>query len=162
MENNNFKRSVFIELTFLAGMMLTILPLPKWVVWYQPVWVFMILLFWMIAIPYQVGIGTAFTVGILLDLLTGTILGQHALIFTCLSYFFIRFQIIIHSLPAWQQMILVLITTVVVYLALQYWIMLIVSSSLLTGEYWMPFISTTLLWPLLRFLLNDYQHFKLG
>ncbi|MFW0051224.1 MAG: hypothetical protein AB8V52_01570 [Coxiella endosymbiont of Dermacentor nuttalli] len=25
--------------------------------------------------PYQVGIGTAFTVGILLDLLTGTILG---------------------------------------------------------------------------------------
>lgn len=75
MENNNFKRSVFIELTFLTGMMLTILPLPKWVVWYQPVWVFMILLFWMIAIPYQVGIGTAFTVGILLDLLTGTILG---------------------------------------------------------------------------------------
>lgn len=59
-------------------------------------------------------------------------------------------------------MILVLITTVVVYLALQYWIMLIVSASLLTGEYWMPFISTTLLWPWLRFLLNDYQHFKLG
>ncbi|WP_264435641.1 rod shape-determining protein MreD [Coxiella endosymbiont of Dermacentor marginatus] len=137
MENNNFKRSVFIGLTFLAGMMLTILPLPKWAVWYQPVWIFMSLLFWMITIPYQVGIGTTFIVGLLLDLLTGTILGQHALIFTRLAYFFIRFQIIIHSLPAWQQMILVLITTVV-YLALQYWIMVIVGSSLLTGKYWMP------------------------
>ncbi|WP_304985449.1 rod shape-determining protein MreD [Coxiella-like endosymbiont] len=162
MENDIFKQRILIGLTFLVGMMLAILPLPEWAVWYQPAWVLMILLFWMISIPYRVGIGAAFVIGLLLDLLMGTILGQHTLLFTCLAYFFIRFQIPIHSLPAWQQTILVLIT-MAVYLALQYWIMAMADSSPLTRKYWLSLVSTTLLWPWLRFLLNDYQHrFKLG
>ena len=162
MENNTFKQIVLIGLTFLVGMMLSILPLPEWAVWYQPTWVFMVLLFWMIAAPYRVGIGTAFIIGFLLDLLTGSILGQHALIFSCLAYFLIRFQTFVRSLPAWQQTILLLIATAV-YLALQYWIMTVAGSSPLTGKYWLTFVSTVLLWPWLRFLLNDYQHrFKLG
>ena len=161
-DSNTFKKVILIGLTFLVGMMLTILPLPKWAVWYQPIWVFMILLFWMITIPHQVGIGTAFVIGILLDLLTGTILGQHALLFTCLAYFFIRFQIVIHSLPTWQQTILVSIVTVV-YLTLQYWIMIIAGFTPLVGKYWMSLVSTVFLWPWLRFLLADYQHrFKLA
>lgn len=162
MGNNTFKQIVLIGLTFLVGMMLTILPLPEWAVWYQPTWVFMVLLFWIIAAPYRVGIGTAFIIGLLLDLLTGTILGQHTLIFSCLAYFFIRFQTYIRSLLAWQQTILLLIATIV-YLTLQYWIMKMAGSSPLTGKYWLTFVSTALLWPWLRFLLNDYQHrFKLG
>ena len=162
MENNTFKQNILIGLTFLIGMILTILPLPEWAVWYQPTWVFMVLLFWMITAPYRVGIGMAFIIGLLLDLLTGTILGQHALIFSCLAYSFIRFQILIRSLPTWQQTILVLVATVV-YLTLQYWIMAIADSSPLTRKYWLTLVSTTLLWPWLRFLLNDYQHrFKLG
>lgn len=162
MEDDIFKQRILIGLTFLVGMMLTILPLPEWVVWYQPAWVLMILLFWMIAIPYRVGIGAAFVIGLLLDFLMGSILGQHALLFTCLAYFFIRFQIPIHSLPASQQTILVLIT-IAIYLALQYWIMAMADSSPLTGKYWLSLVSTTLLWPWLRFLLNDYQHrFKFG
>lgn len=161
MKNDFLKQKFLISLTFLVGMMLTILPLPKWAVCYQPAWVLMILLFWMITIPYRVGIGVAFVVGCLLDLLMGTTLGEHALLFTFLAYFFIRHHALIRSLPTWQQMILVSIT-MTVYLILQYWIMVIVHSGPLTGKYWLTLISTTVLWPWLRFLLNDYQHrFKL-
>lgn len=138
-------------------MMLTILPLPTWAMWLQPSWVLMVLLFWMITIPHRVSIGTAFICGFLLDLLTGTIAGQHALLFTVIAYFFIRFQVPIHSLPPWQQTILILISTVI-YLALQYWIMTIANISPKTAKYWLSISSTTFLWPWVRFLLQDYYH----
>ena len=161
MKTNTFKKIILIGFTVLVGMMLTILALPRWAVWYQPTWVFMILLFWIITIPYQVGIEIAFIIGLLLDLLIRTILGQHALLLTCLAYFFIRFQTLVHSLPTWQETILVLIV-MVVYLIFQYWIMIIAGFSPLAGKYWMSLASTTFLWPWLRFLLTDYQHrFKL-
>lgn len=162
MENSFSRDFIFISITLLIAMMLTILPLPTWAVWLQPAWVFMVLLFWMMTIPHRVSIGTAFISGLLLDLLTGTMVGQHALLFTIISYFFIRFQAPIHSLPPWQQTILVLISTVV-YLALQYWIMVMANISPITAKYWLPILSTTLLWPWVRFLLQDYHHrFKLG
>ena len=155
---NSFSRDfIFIGLTLLIAMMLTILPLPVWALWLQPAWVFMVLLFWMMTIPHRVSIGTAFTSGFLLDLLTGTTIGQHALLFTVIAYFFFRFQSIIHSLPSWQQTILVLISTVI-YLALQYWIMAMTNTSPITAKYWLPILSTTFLWPWVRFLLQDYYH----
>ncbi|QHG92306.1 rod shape-determining protein MreD [Coxiella endosymbiont of Amblyomma sculptum] len=161
MEENYFKKSVLIGFTFLMGMIMTILPFPTWTIWYQPSWVFMILVFWISTTPYQVGIGTAFTVGLFLDLLKENVLGRHALAFTCLSYFFIRFQLFTYSSAIWQQIILVLIGTTINCI-FQYWIVVITDSAVLTGKYWMSIISTTLFWPSLRFLLNNYQHrFKL-
>ncbi|ABS77533.1 rod shape-determining protein MreD [Coxiella burnetii] len=162
MEGNYVKDVLAIGLTLIMAMMLTILPLPAWAVWYQPAWIFMVLLFWMIALPYRVGIGAAFIWGLLFDLLSGTILGQHALIFTIIAYFIIRFQTPLRSLPNWQQMILVFIATAV-YLALQYWIMAMADASPETAKYWLPLMSTTLLWPWVRVLLKDYQsRFRLG
>ncbi|MBW5802791.1 rod shape-determining protein MreD [Coxiella endosymbiont of Ornithodoros amblus] len=162
MEGNYVKDLLGTGLTLITAMMLTILPLPAWAVWYQPAWILIVLLFWMIALPYRVGIGAAFIWGLLFDLLSGTILGQHALIFTIIAYFIIRFQAIIHSLPNWQQMILVFIATAV-YLALQYWIMAMAGASPATAKYWLSLMSTTLLWPWVRVLLKDYQsRFRLG
>ncbi|QTS83661.1 rod shape-determining protein MreD [Coxiella endosymbiont of Amblyomma nuttalli] len=157
MENSFSKDFIFISITLLIAMMLTILPLPAWAVWLRPAWVFMVLLFWMMTMPHRVNIGTAFISGLLLDLLTGTMVGQHALLFTIISYFFIRFQAIIHSLPSWQQTILVSIS-VVVYLAIQYWIMVMANVSPITAKYWLPILSTMLLWPWVRFLLRNYHH----
>ena len=162
MKNSSLRDFIFIGMTLLIAMMLTILPLPAWAVWLQPAWVFMVLLFWMMTIPYRVSVGTAFISGLLLDLLTGTMVGQHALLFTIISYLFIRFQAPIHSLPLWQQTIFILISTVA-YLALQYWIMIMVNISPITAKYWLPVLSTTALWPWVRFLLQDYHHrFRLG
>lgn len=162
MENSFSRDFIFIGITLLIAMMLTILPLPSEAVWLQPVWVFMVLLFWMMTIPHRVNIGTAFISGFLLDLLTGTMVGQHALLFTVIAYFFIRFQVLIHSFPPWQQIILVLISTAV-YLALQYWIMALANIAPITAKYWLSIFSTTFLWPWVRFLLQDYYHrFRLG
>ena len=157
MEGNYTKNLLYVSITLIIAMMLTILPLPVWAVWYQPAWILITLLFWMIALPNQVGIGAAFIYGLLFDLLSGMILGQHALIFTLIAYFIIRFQVPICSLPVWQQMILVFIVTTF-YLVLQYWIMAMFDLLPEMNKYWLPLMSTTLLWPWIRVLLKDYQN----
>ena len=163
MESSSLKDVLFTSFTLIIAMILTIVPLPTWVVWYRPAWILMVLLFWMIVLPHRVGIGAAFICGFLFDLLSGTTLGQHALIFTIIAYFTIRFQIIIRHLPNFQQMILILVATTI-YLSLQYWLMAVIDSSPPERvKYWMPLLSTTLLWPWVRILLNDYQsRFRLG
>ncbi|AJC50263.1 rod shape-determining protein MreD [Coxiella endosymbiont of Amblyomma americanum] len=156
MKNHHFKLSILIGFTFLVGMIVTILPLPIWTVWYQPSWIFIILLFWIITVPHRVSIGIAFVVGLLLDLLTGTVLGQHALSFVCFSYFFGRFRIFINNLATWQQTILILIATAI-NLTLQYWIMKITNSTLPIGKHWISLVSTTFLWLCCRSFLHNYQ-----
>lgn len=158
----NLREGLLIALTFLIGMMLTALPLPTWAVWIRPSWTLMILLFWLIMLPHRVGITVAFIVGLFLDLLTGTLFGQHALIFTIIAYVILRFQAQVRSLPLWQQTLLVLVTTII-YLAIQYWIMALGGISRDASRYWLPVITTTLLWPWVQLLLKDYQNrFKLG
>lgn len=152
------KNSLYISFTLVIAMMLTILPFPVWAIWYQPVWILITLLFWMITLPHRVGIGTAFICGLLFDLLSGTTLGQHALIFTLIAYFIVRFQVLIHNLPGWQQIMLVSVITTF-YLIIQYCV--IAAFDLLPTtkyfQYWFPIISTTFLWPWIRVLLKDYQ-----
>src|SRR3990167_10607070 len=162
MYGNSTKYLLFISLTFLAGMMLLILPLPRWIIWFRPAWVFMELVFWMIRVPHRVGIGMAWFVGLWLDLLTGTLLGQHAFVLTIIAYFVIKFHVQIRSFPTWQQMLLIALLTIT-YLSLQYWIMAMVGRSPDTGKFWLPVMTTTLLWPWVYLLLRDFQlRFELG
>lgn len=151
------KEGFFIIVTLLVAMMLTILPLPPAIVWFRPSWTLMVLIFWLMVVPHRLGIGIAFIVGIILDLLTGTILGQHALVLTLVAYIVVRFHKQIRVLPLWQQMLLVMFFTLI-YLALQYWMMALSGMTLDAGRYWLPIVTTTLFWPWIYLLLNDYQH----
>ncbi len=47
----------------------------------------LVLVFWVIHQPLRVGVGTAFVFGLCMDVHQGALLGQHALAYTCLSYF---------------------------------------------------------------------------
>ena len=76
MGESTVKKTLLIGLTFLGAMMLIVLPLPRWIIWFRPEWVFMVLIFWMIAVPDRIGIGIAWMIGLLLLLVAaGIILG---------------------------------------------------------------------------------------
>jgi rod shape-determining protein MreD len=60
----------------------------------------LVLLFWTIHQPLKVGIGTAFLLGVLMDVHQGALLGQHALAYTALSYL----AIAIHRRLLWFKM----------------------------------------------------------
>lgn len=69
--------------------------------WGRAAWVpdvlALVLVFWSVHQPLRVGIGAAFVFGLLMDVHQGSVLGQHALAYTVLSYF----AIAIHRRLLW-------------------------------------------------------------
>lgn len=68
-----------VSVSIILAFMLTIMPLPDWAVEFRPDWVTLVLIYWAMALPTAIGVTVAWLFGILLDVSTGAILGQHAL-----------------------------------------------------------------------------------
>lgn len=68
----------FITISVLIALVLSIMPLPLEVKAWRPDWLAMVIIYWTIALPHRVNIGTAWVVGFMLDILLGTVLGIHA------------------------------------------------------------------------------------
>ncbi len=58
----------------------------------RPDFMLVVLLYWFFRAPHLCNVGTAWLVGILVDLATGSLLGQHALAFTFTAYIALTFQ----------------------------------------------------------------------
>jgi rod shape-determining protein MreD len=75
---------LFIAFSLTCAFMLNLLPWGRWVG--TPDFVALVLVFWGIQQPRKVGIGTAFFLGLLMDVHDATLLGENALAYTILSY----------------------------------------------------------------------------
>jgi len=156
MEPSVIKKIGMIVLSFLVGAILTILPLPHWAVWARPEWVLVILIFWVVSQPQYVGLCVAFCVGIFVDLLTGTLLGQHALVFALVVYLLSQVHPQLKNFPLWQQLGIICILTLL-QLALQCWILDMIGTPPRSWEYWMPALTSTLIWLWFYMLLKEKQ-----
>ncbi|MGV0953050.1 MAG: rod shape-determining protein MreD [Fluviibacter sp.] len=77
-------RPGFIRLTLVLAFLLNLLPTSYWP--FFPEWVMLVVLFWSVRSPHVVGTGTAFLLGILMDVVDGSLMGQHALAYVLVSY----------------------------------------------------------------------------
>jgi len=75
-----------IYCTFFLGLICAIFPLPIILNAFRPDWMILIIFYWVLALPHRVGVIHAFILGLLLDLLLGSILGMHALVFSIIAY----------------------------------------------------------------------------
>ena len=67
-----------IAFTFIIALLLTVIPLPEGLRFLRPDWVGLVLIYWCMALPHRVGVASGWFMGLMVDLLTGTLLGQHA------------------------------------------------------------------------------------
>jgi rod shape-determining protein MreD len=147
---------LIVWLTLLIALILTILPLPDWVRPYRPLWTSLVLLYWCIALPHRIGVGTGFSLGILLDILTGTLLGQQAIGLSLLAYLGIQLHTQLRVSPLGQQAWGVLILFMLGH-ALQQLIAGVIARQPPTlGYWWIPIISA-LLWPWIFATLRDIR-----
>ena len=114
---------------------------------YNPDWIALALIYWSMALPERFGVFSAWTVGLLTDVLTGRLLGQYALIYALVVYFSIKEHRRLRQFPMLQQCVFVLLC-------------LLGSQSIIFGtesmqagnrftlEFWCPVLSGTLMWPL--------------
>lgn len=76
---------VFIGVSLIAALLLDMLPLGR-MPW-MPDFLALVLVFWAVHQPLRVGIGLAFLFGLMVDVHQASLLGQHALSYTALSFF---------------------------------------------------------------------------
>lgn len=137
-----------IVTSLLAALALTILPLPDWLAMVRPEWAALVLIYWCMALPGRVGVGVAWIVGLLLDVLRGGLLGQHALSLALVAYITLQLYQRIRVFPLWQQAVSVFIL-ILLHLLLQLWIKGISGNPPPALIFLLPALSSMLLWPLM-------------
>lgn len=150
------RRLLPVIMTIFAASCLAVLPMPEWANWARPAWVLMVVMFWTLSIPGQVNVGFAFASGLWMDLLTGTLLGEHALAMTVVIYMVCRSHQRINMYPVMQQTLSVLFF-VLVYQAVMYGVQGFIGQPPLTRMYWLTSLTSMLLWPWLVAMLRDYS-----
>ena len=132
--------------SFIAGLMLTIIPLPDVLQYIRPEWSALILLYWCMALPQRIGVGVGWVTGLFLDVLKGTLLGQHALGLAVLAYLTLQLHQRIRVYPLWQQALTVLIL-LNLYQLLLIWFDGITGQPSKDFTYWLPPLTGMLIWP---------------
>jgi len=135
------------------AMALTIVPLPEAVEAWRPYWVALVMIYWQLESDRLQALGAAFALGIGLDLLTGTLLGQHALSLVIIHFLVGRFNNRLRFFPPWQQALAVgalLFNDRIV----QLWIIGLLELGWPAWQWWLPPLVGVVLWPWLFVLLD--------
>lgn len=88
-----------------AAMLLALLPLPDAIVPFRPFWMALVLAYWVLEHGDECGLGFAFLVGLLLDVVLGTLLGEFALRLVVIAFLLDRFRSRLRFYPIWQQVL---------------------------------------------------------
>ena len=142
--------------SFALALTLTIIPLPDSLLRLRPDWVGLTLIFWCLALPYRVSVGSGFIIGLLLDVLSGTLLGQHALALSLIAYFCVQMHARIRAYPAWQQMLTVLVL-LVLHQLIVIWVDRTIGRPGHPFSYWLPSLVSMFLWPLVYRWLDSVR-----
>ena len=146
-----------ILLTFFIAFLLAIVPFPEWAMSYRPEWVQLVLIYWVMALPYRFGIGSAWAVGLILDILEGSILGLNALALVALAYITLSLHKRLRMFSTPQQSGLI-IALVGLNLMICHWLQIAtgqtVSSNLL---FLSAALTSALMWPFLFQILRQLR-----
>jgi rod shape-determining protein MreD len=145
-----------------AALVLATMPVPEWGAQWRPLWVLLVLVYWCVALPQLVGVATGWILGLALDVLGGGLLGQNALAMTLVAYTARRLYLQLRVSPLWQQVLSVMLM-VAGFQVVLFWIKGMIGQSPPSLAYWLPTLSSTLVWPPLFLLLRRLRrYFRVG
>ncbi|HEX6928418.1 MAG TPA: rod shape-determining protein MreD [Gammaproteobacteria bacterium] len=145
-----------IILSLFIGLSLALWPLPDMLRPFWPAWPALILVYWCLALPHRVNVGTFWVIGILLDVLKGALLGEHALALAVLAFATTRWHLQVRVFPVSQQ-ILVVALLLAIYEFLLFWIRGIAAVGQPFFYSIAPVLSGALVWPWMYFLLRGLR-----
>jgi rod shape-determining protein MreD len=146
----------FILLTLFLGLLANIWPAAPIVAALRPDFLALVLLYWCIQEPRYVGVGTAWFVGLVMDVADATLFGQHALAYAVLAYAADYFRRRVLRFPLWQQAVQVA-ALLALCAALVLLVRVVGGAPLPRWTYAAPPIVGALLWPLVSVLLQYPQ-----
>jgi len=139
-----------VYLTLIVAFLLYLLPWAGFGLLIRPDFVLLALLYWMLRAPHLCNVGTAWLMGLLIDVASGSFFGQYALAYSVTAYFALYYQRRLVLFSAWQQagyvMLLLLVSQIVLLV-----IKLMAGNALPGWSYFLSSLSGVLLWQLLVF-----------
>jgi rod shape-determining protein MreD len=132
-------------LSVIIAMMLSIAPWPDFAKYFNPDWILLVLIYWSLAAPERTGIFNAWFMGLLTDVLTGRLLGEHALAYSLSIYLCIRLHKRLRHFPRFQQALFVL-GVLLISQSLLFWAENIHNPALFGAAFWLPVLTGTLCW----------------
>ena len=147
-----------IVLTFLVAYVLAVIPLPPWLQWGRPEWVALTLIYWCIALPQRVGIATGLLLGVGLDVLEGSMLGQNAfaLVVVALLSLILYQRLRVYSLAQQAGVVFMLIG---INQLISQWVQNLEGMSALPRLFLLPAVSSALLWPVVLHILRGLRRY---
>ncbi|NIS91063.1 MAG: rod shape-determining protein MreD [Woeseiaceae bacterium] len=145
-----------VIVTIILAIMLTVMPLPGWAEPFRPDWVALTLIYWAMMLPRTWSVGTAWIIGIVIDVAQGTILGQHALALCFIVFVTVRFHLLMRVFPM-QQLTATVFAILTLYQFILFWINGVAGIEVALVNYWGPVITGTLFWPVVMTLLSGVR-----
>ncbi|WP_020409670.1 rod shape-determining protein MreD [Hahella ganghwensis] len=143
---------ISIVLAFCLG----VVPLSGVWVYLRPEMISLVMFYWTLKHPAHFGILIGWGVGVLWDVLVGTPIGVHAIALGLQSYLVLTMIQRLQMYPILQQSFVVFIIVGIV-LMLYRWINGIVSHPASDMAYMLAALTSALLWPLVKGLLNRFD-----
>lgn len=157
MKGRFFMQWAILICTFIVAMAMEIAPWPVDFQGFKPAWVVLVLFYWVLSVPYKVSIGTAFVLGVLWDLVLGSILGTHALVLSLFTYLVALNHQLLRNLSFWQQSLLLILFVLAIRLAI-FFITSLIHSAHFQAQEVVGAIVSGIVWPWVFLLLRKIRH----
>ena len=107
MDRNDWSSRLVIWGSFLLALIVQTIPWPGTLDLLRPSWLLLVICYWVMALPHRVNVGTAFTMGLLWDLLLGSTLGIRGMMMSIVIYLVAVNFLLLRNMALWQQAIVI-------------------------------------------------------
>ncbi|MFT4939923.1 MAG: rod shape-determining protein MreD [Paraglaciecola sp.] len=149
-------RNYAILLSIIIALVLQIMPMPSIADVYRPDWVLLVLSYWALALPNRVNIGSAFIIGLVLDILLGTSMGVHSLAMCICIYVLAANYQRLRNYSVWQQAIMIGIMSAL-YNLIVFWLQHLLTDIYFLFAYLWPVLTSIVIWPWIFWLLRKVR-----
>jgi len=139
----------FIVFTLFAGLMLNLLPWTGWALTLRPDFVALVLLYWSIRQPRALGFGSAWLVGLMMDVADGILLGQHAFAYILTLFVALSLHRRIRRFGLWQQALHILLLLLLMQSVLLL-VRLTAGPALWGADFFLSSLTGAAIWPFLN------------
>jgi len=147
------QNNIIIITTIIVALLLSELPLPAQLAPYQPEWVILVIIYWSMALPERIGVGTAWFTGLILDVLRDTLLGQYALAFALTIFITSKLYQRIRNFPLRQQVISIFLL-MILHTSIVVWIKALTGTNIHYLMILIPSLISAVFWPIVYFSLR--------
>jgi len=145
-----------VALTVILALLFSLVQLPAPLAPWRPNLLLLFVIYWALRAPAIAGLMFAWLCGLSVDLLTGTLLGQHAIAFLLVAFITHKQQLRMRVFPIYHQTL-----TVFMLLALHefliFWIDGIIGQEVTTWLRWVPVVSGAIFWPIVVAMLDTWN-----